>query len=194
MRSSYMEYNYGPYFTTIINTCIPKNPIEFGILDGYSTLHICEGLKINYFNHGIKSKLQCFDLWDKYEYNHGNKDEVDMLLRSSSLGDFAVLKDGDFYKNYNNFQDNSIDFIHIDISNTGETLLFFLEYWHNKIQNKGIVIFEGGSQERDKIEWMIKYNKKPIFPILENNNFLKSHYYVGTYNPFPSMTVMMKFN
>jgi hypothetical protein len=59
------------------------------------------------------------------------------------------------------------DFLHLDISNTGETInkLF------NSINvNNKIIVFEGGSIERDNIEWMVKYRKQPMNPLLAKYN------------------------
>lgn len=36
-----------------------------------------------------------------------------------------------------------------------------------KIKRNGIIILEGGSNERDNVEWMNIYNKPKIQPIIE---------------------------
>ena len=58
---------------------------------------------------------------------------------------------------------------HIDISNTGEIIENVINAYPNKT-----ILFEGGSKERDNIEWMVKYKLKPISPIQKeilNSNF-----------------------
>ena len=47
-------------------------------------------------------------------------------------------------------------------------------------------MFEGGSEERDNVEWMIKYNATPINSIKEQTNYqlLDSN--------FPSLSIIKK--
>jgi hypothetical protein len=56
----------------------------------------------------------------------------------------------------------------------------------------GLVVFEGGSEARDKIEWMVKYNKEPMKPEIETNKIINSKYVYGTYLKYPSLTVMLR--
>ena len=56
---------------------------------------------------------------------------------------------------------------------------------------KAIIAFEGGSKERDKVDWMVKYKKKPIYPVIYKNKIINKYYVYGTYKLFPSLTVMM---
>ena len=86
------------------------------------------------------------------------------------------LKEGDF----KNYRGENYNLLHLDISNTGD-IIDELELKTRMKRIKGaIVIFEGGSEERDNVEWMIKYNKKPI-------NHTKARFEV--INPkFPSLS------
>ena len=59
----------------------------------------------------------------------------------------------------------------------------------SKISNNGIVILEGGSEERDNFEWMKKFNFPKIKPVIDN---IKSKYEVHVLQPFPSMTLIKK--
>ena len=47
------------------------------------------------------------------------------------------------------------------------------------------MIFEGGTEERDNIEWMLKYNKTPINSIKEEIN------YVVLNESFPSVSKVL---
>ena len=47
------------------------------------------------------------------------------------------------------------------------------------------MILEGGSEERDNINWMIKYNKTKIQPIIKKNN-------IKVIGSFPSITLFKK--
>ena len=61
----------------------------------------------------------------------------------------------------------------------------------NKLKNDGIIIMEGGSIDRDNIEWMIKYNKPKIQPILTK---YKKIYNIHTIGVIPSITIINKKN
>ena len=69
-------------------------------------------------------------------------------------------------------EDEDFDLLHLDISNTGNTIVNI----HNKYPNSKI-LFEGGTLERDNIEWMVKYNCRPLnstknitnYKVLNNN-------------------------
>jgi hypothetical protein len=82
--------------------------------------------------------------------------------------------------------------MHIDISNTGDTVRKILELWDSKISTSAMVCFEGGSEERDQIEWMVKYGMPPIKAEIENNPIIKEKYVYATYLPFPSLTCLLK--
>ena len=68
-----------------------------------------------------------------------------------------ILKDS-FYEYYKN--SNRFDLIHIDISNDGEVYDFAVKNYLPLV-NK-VLLLEGPSVERDNVDWMISYNKKPI--------------------------------
>ena len=192
MHSSYIENNYGEVLKAYILNWRPTTLVELGILDGYSTIAIAEAVKEMNFLYGMTSKLQAYDLFDDYEFKHGSKEEVEKLIAEKDLTNFVDIIKGDAYKVHTNFEDNSVQFLHVDISNTGETLRTILENWAPKLIQRGLVLFEGGSDERDHNEWMTKYNKSPIKKEMETNKFINDNYIYGTYYAYPSLTVFLK--
>jgi len=67
-----------------------------------------------------------------------------------------------------------------------------MDLWDPKVRNGGLVVFEGGTEERDQVEWMTKYNKDPIYPEIFRNPHFNLNYVGGTYRSFPGLTVMLK--
>jgi len=65
--------------------------------------------------------------------------------------------------------------MHVDISNDGYVIRNISKY-----KNKGLIFFEGGSLERDNVDWMIKYKKPSI-------NYCGVEYEV-LIDKFPSMS------
>ena len=104
-----------------------------------------------------------YDLFDDFPYNAADRKE--MLKKYESNYNVSILK-GDFYESLNLFRDDSIDILHIDIANNGDTYEFAIENYLTKV--KGIMVLEGGSEERDNIEWMQKYEKPKIQSVLKN--------------------------
>ena len=58
-----------------------------------------------------------------------------------------------------------------------------------KLNKNGLMILEGGSEERDEVEWMKKYNKRNIKPYLESLNLEWK-----TIGNFPSITLIKNYN
>ena len=79
------------------------------------------------------------------------------------------------------------DLIHIDIANNGDIYQFVFDNYIQKISSGGTIILEGGSVERDNIEWMNKYNKCKIQPVLEKYSNV---YNIKTFGEIPSITII----
>ena len=59
----------------------------------------------------------------------------------------------------------------------------------SKLNDNGLLILEGGSEQRDNVEWMIKYKKPKIQPILEK---YKDQMNIKTIGEIPSITLITK--
>lgn len=189
MRSSYIQNNYGEVFYAIISAFVPTLCVELGVLDGYSTLHIARGLRdLNRSD----TVLWSYDLFDSYAYKHGEIGNVRAMLEKEGVSQLVQLVKQDAYEAHNNFNDESVHMLHVDISNTGDTVDKIMELWDPKIVHHGIILFEGGTEERDEIEWMKKYNARLIKPALENNKIIEQRYVFATYLKFPGLTMLLK--
>lgn len=187
IQSSYAENNYGAVFYNTIKSYAPGIGVELGVLHGYSTLYIAKALRDNGFGH-----LHSYDLWDQYSYNHGDMQQVGTMLKQRNVGNFVTLYNMDAFEVHKLYEKNSIDFLHIDISNNGDILEKMFDNWDPILRCMGLFFFEGGSEERDKIEWMVKYNKKPIRPVVLNHPELNRRYHYGVYRKYPSLSVFIK--
>jgi len=193
MRSSYELNNYGLLFENYPLAWKYYNIVELGILDGYSLLHLAKGVRSLHKFYGYNErKIDAYDLFDDYEFNHGNKEEVEELLIYNCLSEYVNIIKGNAYEVYRDYEDKSIELLHVDISNTGETLNRVMELWSPKIKERGMILFEGGSEERDNVEWMKSYNKPSIREELESNRIINKQYIYATYCLFPSLTVLFK--
>lgn len=150
IESSYRENDLGRTLYDLVLEHKPTTVIEFGTLNGYSA--VCIGLALKKLGHGA---LISYDLWDEYKFKKGNKAHVEEVLVKYGVEDFVALKQG----NFDTWVPEPFDLMHVDISNDGSVL--------TRLQKKtvgmgGLVLFEGGSPQRDRCEWMLKYNKQPM--------------------------------
>ena len=199
MRSSYLENNYGDLIREYVLAWQPANFVELGVLDGYSTLAIAKGIKeINRLRGWNMPKLDAYDLFDDYQYKHGNKAEVEKLMVDNEVSDYVNIIKGNAYEAYKNYPDmvldttRGIEFLHIDISNTGTVIRDIMELWHPKIGQRGIVLIEGGSEERDNVDWMKTYNMPSIKKEIETNSLINKYYMYGACFRFPALTVLLR--
>lgn len=192
MKGSYNnKVDYSDVLKTITFMQNPNEIIEFGIHDGLSLKIFADN---SHKNCGIKA-------FDDFNGNCANKDKLDKTFSLSEILGISApkqfeddyknvfIRHGDFYKEYKNIKKNSIDIIHIDIDNDGDVLEFAFENYINKLTKNGILIFEGGSKERDEAEWMNKYNKQKINPVIEK---YKKNYSITTIGELHSLTIIKK--
>lgn len=183
-----MKNNYGLVLNVLVIAHKPKLVIEMGVLDGFSTCHIANALKFNH-QRGIESQFFAYDLWDSYDYKHGNFHEVEEMLSLKDLNEFVYLKRGDAFEVAGIFEKGSVDFLHMDISNDGDKLIKTLEVWGDKLSVDGIIAFEGGNTDRD-LGWIKKYGYKPILPTLDE---IKGWDF-QIFKPFPGLILLWKKN
>lgn len=179
MNSSYLNsLNYKDVFETILYFNKPKNLLEIGILDGFS-------LEI-FAKHNDKTKIQAYDIFEDFNGNHAKKEK---LLTYFKHYKNVSIDYGDFY-NLSNTINSKFDIIHIDIANNGDVYEYAIEHYLSKLNDNGILLMEGGSKERDQIEWMKKYNKPLIHPVLCK---YKNDYNILTIGTVPSITLIQKY-
>lgn len=177
--SSYSKNNFDLIIQTLLFMVNPKRIVEFGILEGYSLYYF---LKYRNFN----CKVDAYDIFDDFNGNHANYHKI---ISKFTNYDNLLIDKLNFYEGYKKYKDNSIDVLHIDIANDGDIYEYAIKNYLNKISKNGIIILEGGSVERDNVEWMIKYNKKKINPYLVE---LKKTMNITILEKFPSMTIIKK--
>jgi len=192
MRSSYIENGFGQLLRNYMVNLRPVNCVELGVLDGYSTLHIAQGVRDESLIYGVRSFFHAYDLFEDYPYKHGSQEDVQKLMKDNEVDSFVEIRKGDAYKVHENYADKSLEFLHVDISNTGKVVHDILELWNPKLADRAILCIEGGSYARDQVDWMVKGNHPSIKEEISTNPILNKWYMYGTYFKFPSMTVGMK--
>jgi predicted O-methyltransferase YrrM len=177
IESSYRDNDIGKTLYDLVIELKPKNIVEFGTLNGYSAISM--GMALHELGGG---KIICYDLWDLYKYKHTTIESTQKNIDEYGLSEYIELHQKDI-KDFNDFE---FDLLHIDISNDGDTIEYVYELVKDYlIKNNKTMIFEGGSIERDNIEWMVKYNKRPIVDIIKNIQYKVLN------NNFPSLSIII---
>ena len=148
--SSYQQNDLGRTLYELVLDLKPKVIVEFGALHGYST--IAMAMALDKLGRGI---IKSYDLWEKYPYKHTTREDTMFNIKSYGLEKYVELHYGDFWK----WKPEKCDLFYIDISNTGETIKK-AEKKMRKYAKR--IVFEGGSEQRDCVPWMLENYKKPI--------------------------------
>jgi len=86
-RSSYIQNEIGSIFQCIIKIIKPIICVEFGVLDGFSTVIIGSTLKSLGSGH-----LIAYDLFENYKYKSQNYDTVNDTIKYIGLENEITLK------------------------------------------------------------------------------------------------------
>lgn len=158
ISSSFSQHDLG---RTLFDTVLDFRPLtilEVGALNGYSSHCFLQALKVL---HRPSSKLITIDLFEDYDYKKCSMAQYCMNLNHRdglSLGISHEIYKLDVLANLEFFDSllDGVGLVFIDISNHCDNLRELIT------RCQCPVIFEGGSQERDLIDWMLEYRKKPI--------------------------------
>lgn len=160
VESSYAKNDLGRTLYTVVMALKPRVIIEVGTLHGYSAIAMAQALR----DLGGPGDVECFDLWDAYEYKHTKMSDTFMNVLDHKLEERIRLHDAsleDAIRSYHNgvFGLKKDVLFHIDISNDGDVIKNAVE----AIGKDSLgILFEGGTEERNNIEWMIEYGKTLI--------------------------------
>ena len=177
MNSSYKNtVNYSELFSVMTFIKNPKKIVEIGILDGFSLSQFVD-------SSSKTTNIYAYDIFEKFNGNHAVKDTI----LSKFNQDNVHIEEKDFFDIYKDHEDNSIDILHVDVANNGDIYEFIFNNYIQKIAKGGIIILEGGSEERDNVAWMNQYNKPKIIPVI---NKYKNRYNIKTVQSFPSITII----
>ncbi len=144
ITSSYRNHSQaGKTLYDLVMDLKPKKIVEFGVLNGYSS--ICMGQALRDLDQG---HIFAYDNWSENSYDTAMKN-----ISHFRLTDRISLGAKEFYSWLGSEDD--FDLLHVDVNNTGHTIKLLAEHFSGKH-----VIFEGGIPDRDRVPWM--YDRYPI--------------------------------
>tara|TARA_B100001996_G_C18656379_1_gene591366 strand:- start:999 stop:1544 length:546 start_codon:yes stop_codon:yes gene_type:complete len=173
MKSSYRLNSYNDIFKSLCELYKPKSILEIGILDGFSLKSFVESVP-------VETDIVAIDLFEMYKFRNSEKNKIEKKFKKNKN---VTILQGDFYEFYK--VSSNFDLVHIDISNDGDIYEFAIKNYF-PITNKALIL-EGGSQERDTVDWMVKYDKREINPFLKQ---ISHAYSIEIIKKFPSLTII----
>lgn len=183
LGSSYADRGYGSLIYALIRVLQPRRCVEIGIFRGFSLLTAAAALRDN-GGGGIAG----YDLFDDYPYRHADQSQVAQQILDSGLAPWTTLHRADVRAVHQQWE--AVDYLHVDVSNTGDTYRQVFEDWAPKVGQ--VILLEGGSRERDNVDWMLQYGKPAIAPAIATLRRAHPEWSLSVLEPFPSLTVALR--
>lgn len=180
LQSSYVARGYGAIFYALIRALDPVRAVEIGIFQGFSLLSAGAALRDN-----GAGRIAGYDLFAAYPYRHADREQVARQTRLSGLDEWVAIHAGDASDVHHHW--DAVDYLHVDISNDGDTYRRVFDQWSHKVRQ--VILLEGGSSERDNVDWMRRYEKPPIATAVADLKRLYPGWSFTVLQPFPSLTI-----
>lgn len=180
LHSSYRQHQYELLFYGLVRALRPATCVEIGVLEGFSLFATAAALRDNAYGH-----VTGYDLFDRYPYRHSTLDRVAAGCRMAQLQAFVTLQQADADDVCRRHA--SVDLLHVDISNDGDTFHRQFSRWAGKVTRA--IVLEGGASERDDVAWMKTYARPGIAAAVEDLSRSHPEWRFCVIAPFPSVTV-----
>lgn len=136
--SSWLEH--APFAYWLMSELRPASVVELGTHNGYSFFVLCEAAE----RLGLDSRLWAIDTWQGDDHAGFYGDEVHEsvleVVRRNYAGRAELLR-GYFANFVDDFEDGSIDLLHIDGRHGYEDVKEDFESWIPKVAEHGVVLF-----------------------------------------------------
>ena len=163
---------HAPFAFWLVETLRPRTIVELGTHSGYSFLCFCQAVKAFAYS----TKAYAIDTWRGDEHAGFYPNAVLQELRSfhePRYGAFSRLIEATFDEALRQFDDASIDLLHIDGRHYYKDVKHDFETWGPKLSNRAIVLFHDTNvREKDfgvfRL-WSEVANSAPSFEFLHGN-------------------------
>ena len=183
VHSVYKDHGYGHFFYALARAIRPRCCVELGVLQGFSLLAVAAALRDN----GAGS-IRGIDLFEDYPYRHAQQADVENHIRACGLENWSGITSANALLAHDRHKD--LDYLHVDLSNDGDTYRFVFRHWAGKVRQA--ILMEGGSADRDQVEWMVKHGKSPIVPAIDEIRRAHPEWTIVVLAPYPSLTVAVR--
>lgn len=179
VASSYAAHQLGRLLYSVAWNLKPTDIVEFGVLEGYSLIAFAQYQRDRYRGEEWGGQMMSvsvggYDLFEDYPFKHSSKDTVISNLNRWVPGNKVIVEKRGFEDWFLNEWERSPArrLFHLDISNDGDKLKMVLDAARERQNRVGDLddswmLVEGGSHERDNVEWMKKFNRPSLREALE---------------------------
>ena len=181
--STFKDHGYGRFFYALARTMRLRRCVELGVHQGFSLPVGC-GARWGQW-HGEHPGL---DLFEDYPHRHANYADVEKHISACRLDSWSEIAKVDAIPAHEHYED--LDYLHVDLSNDGDTYRSVFRHWADKVRK--VILLEGGSAERDRVEWMIRHRKSPIVPAIDEIRHTHPEWRIVILAPYPSLTVAVR--
>ncbi|GAA4175569.1 class I SAM-dependent methyltransferase [Gryllotalpicola koreensis] len=138
---------HGPFAMWAVTAFGPRTLVELGTHYGFSYFTMCDAIR----RMGLPTKAWAIDSWEGDEhagfYDHRVYDAVREI--NADYEDFSNLLRGYFDSQVDNFEDGSIDLLHIDGRHRYEDVKEDFETYLPKMSSHGVVMFHDIAERHD---------------------------------------------
>lgn len=141
-------HTHVPFAAWIVDVLRPRNIVELGTHYGCSCFAFAEAAK----RLGLDATVSAVDTWEGDEYAGRYGQEVFDYVQSVARTDYPQsvrLMQGWFTQSRDQFEDASVDLLHIDGSHAYEEVLADYSEWRSSVREGGVILFHDVA-ERDK--------------------------------------------
>lgn len=155
---------HAPFAGWLVEEFRPRTIVELGSHTGFSYLVFCQAVKAL----GYSAKCYAIDTWegDIHAGLYGNDIYKELKSYSDDLyGGTSNLLKMYFDNALNNFEDGSVDLLHIDGLHTYDAVKHDYETWKPKLSTQGIILFHDTCVKgRDFGVWKLWEELKDEYP------------------------------
>ena len=136
-----------PFAFFLIHICQPRTLVELGTYSGNSYFAFCQAVK----KLNTSTKCHAIDTWkgDKHGGLYGEDIFLDVeQYNQAHYTNFSTLHRSTFDDAQDDFEDGSIDMLHIDGLHTYEAVKHDFERWLPKLSDRAVVLFHDVCETR----------------------------------------------
>ena len=167
--SAWIEHT--PFAAWIVDAQRPRRIVELGTHNGTSYFTFCQTIAAL----GLDCEAYAVDTWegDKHAGRYGEDVFSGVQHRNEKYKAFSTLKRMRFEHAVSDFEDGSVDLLHIDGLHTYDAVRGDFETWRPKLSDRAVVLFHDTQVDRDDFEvrryWAEVRAGRPSFEFLHGH-------------------------